>query len=392
MKLMEHLSKHDKDKLKEMGQDLGLTLPGGENAQKWRERIAEALVKPEVVEARLSLLNDRQIALFERACEGMFPPEDDEVGDAFAAVKTFCAFQYVKADEIDKLESLDFERILKEGPQNPEEAAQNLLKHIQRWMGICLAVPEEIAAVYREINTPEFQRRRHVLAWLRVCADVCGKLYAVTPIPVLARVYALKEPIDEAALREFLPLLPDTVYDEAGDEILCRNMDDDEIQAILDRQGDCDFYMPAPEDMEALSGKYYVYTVPAYQHFRDFLRYYCGAGILQANEVTKELWQILSEDSASRQDNLQWMIDQTGADPKIMPLIAKLYENCRMNTRCVSSRGYTRSEMSLSSDAVTTTRENLDLEFDMEIPKIRIGRNDPCPCGSGKKYKKCCGR
>ena len=21
---------------------------------------------------------------------------------------------------------------------------------------------------------------------------------------------------------------------------------------------------------------------------------------------------------------------------------------------------------------------------------VRIGRNDPCPCGSGKKYKKCC--
>ncbi len=20
----------------------------------------------------------------------------------------------------------------------------------------------------------------------------------------------------------------------------------------------------------------------------------------------------------------------------------------------------------------------------------RVGRNDPCPCGSGKKYKKCC--
>ena len=22
----------------------------------------------------------------------------------------------------------------------------------------------------------------------------------------------------------------------------------------------------------------------------------------------------------------------------------------------------------------------------------KIGRNDPCPCGSGKKYKMCCGR
>lgn len=24
--------------------------------------------------------------------------------------------------------------------------------------------------------------------------------------------------------------------------------------------------------------------------------------------------------------------------------------------------------------------------------KVRVGRNDPCPCGSGIKYKKCCGR
>jgi uncharacterized protein YchJ len=22
----------------------------------------------------------------------------------------------------------------------------------------------------------------------------------------------------------------------------------------------------------------------------------------------------------------------------------------------------------------------------------KVGRNDPCPCGSGRKYKKCCGR
>jgi preprotein translocase subunit SecA len=25
-----------------------------------------------------------------------------------------------------------------------------------------------------------------------------------------------------------------------------------------------------------------------------------------------------------------------------------------------------------------------------EMPKV--GRNDPCPCGSGKKFKQCCGR
>jgi hypothetical protein len=25
-------------------------------------------------------------------------------------------------------------------------------------------------------------------------------------------------------------------------------------------------------------------------------------------------------------------------------------------------------------------------------PRTKVGRNDPCPCGSGKKFKKCCGR
>ncbi len=35
-----------------------------------------------------------------------------------------------------------------------------------------------------------------------------------------------------------------------------------------------------------------------------------------------------------------------------------------------------------------------------EVPKVativneqpKVGRNDPCPCGSGKKYKQCCGK
>ena len=28
----------------------------------------------------------------------------------------------------------------------------------------------------------------------------------------------------------------------------------------------------------------------------------------------------------------------------------------------------------------------------IEMPKQKVGRNDPCPCGSGKKHKKCCGK
>lgn len=33
----------------------------------------------------------------------------------------------------------------------------------------------------------------------------------------------------------------------------------------------------------------------------------------------------------------------------------------------------------------------LNKQSSMVIKPAKIGRNDPCPCGSDKKYKKCCG-
>ncbi len=38
-------------------------------------------------------------------------------------------------------------------------------------------------------------------------------------------------------------------------------------------------------------------------------------------------------------------------------------------------------------------KEDKTISVPQSMPnKVRIGRNEPCPCGSGKKYKKCCGR
>lgn len=40
-------------------------------------------------------------------------------------------------------------------------------------------------------------------------------------------------------------------------------------------------------------------------------------------------------------------------------------------------------------------RKHIKKEFNKSKQIIvgeKVGRNDPCPCGSGKKYKKCCGK
>lgn len=54
-------------------------------------------------------------------------------------------------------------------------------------------------------------------------------------------------------------------------------------------------------------------------------------------------------------------------------------KNTRQRNRCTE----TSSEAQLSLD-------NLFQKTNPEMSS-KVGRNDPCPCGSGKKYKKCCG-
>lgn len=48
-------------------------------------------------------------------------------------------------------------------------------------------------------------------------------------------------------------------------------------------------------------------------------------------------------------------------------------------------------------DSILSEEKRKEIKKDWSNSKIvrndnKVGRNDPCPCGSGKKYKKCCGR
>lgn len=42
--------------------------------------------------------------------------------------------------------------------------------------------------------------------------------------------------------------------------------------------------------------------------------------------------------------------------------------------------------------SVTTTDFVLEVKQSNRLNMPKVGRNSPCPCGSGEKYKKCCGK
>jgi hypothetical protein len=48
-------------------------------------------------------------------------------------------------------------------------------------------------------------------------------------------------------------------------------------------------------------------------------------------------------------------------------------------------------EIGIADNPVPLVHFLPDLNKTTSINEKKIGRNEPCPCGSGKKYKKCCG-
>jgi len=56
----------------------------------------------------------------------------------------------------------------------------------------------------------------------------------------------------------------------------------------------------------------------------------------------------------------------------------------------VSDKGTGNDDTRISYNYAYTPPDVSEEKVQVEV-KEKIGRNDPCPCGSGKKYKKCCG-
>ncbi|NMB30839.1 MAG: hypothetical protein GX988_05310, partial [Clostridiales bacterium] len=63
-------------------------------------------------------------------------------------------------------------------------------------------------------------------------------------------------------------------------------------------------------------------------------------------------------------------------------------------SRLVLSVQLKKDEAPQREQVAKPTSENLGSsgEKSTTVTKKKVGRNEPCPCGSGKKYKRCCGQ
>ena len=68
-------------------------------------------------------------------------------------------------------------------------------------------------------------------------------------------------------------------------------------------------------------------------------------------------------------------------------------DTVRMILSVEPSREIKRVEVAkVKNEGFVGSGEPVKIKAGVHKKNEKVGRNDPCPCGSGKKYKKCCGR
>lgn len=106
-------------------------------------------------------------------------------------------------------------------------------------------------------------------------------------------------------------------------------------------------------------------TTQAYEEIKNYIIF---------DDVVKKLGSILDEYNflCSDEDQVQELIN--------LIMVAK------NNTRIWENKGYKPDEL---MEIMRKRNENV-VKFPTVQKMEQVGRNEPCPCGSGKKYKKCC--
>ena len=150
-----------------------------------------------------------------------------------------------------------------------------------------------------------------------------------------------------------------------SDEFYSIMVDDEDIQKLLDLKKNSDDYKTITKDIRDIELNFF-------KDIEDF-----GNDNWSNNEDKNDvikgfIWHILKFGMYNK-DMLDILSEEISLNKKELRLIDEFCKKYKNIVAIWSLNGYT-------------------LDDKRQVKKEKIGRNDPCPCGSGKKYKKCCGR
>lgn len=280
------------------------------------------------------------------------------------------------------------------------------------------------------IDDEDYAKEQKTRGWLVKCTRFFREYYGVAPLEIIYKLFRLKA---RGSIDEMINLLWSTPIDMIGCCIFSADefdlddfgfdgsldtdygylintdlLEDGEFFYLIEEQEGKDFYIPSAAQLLEITNDLYESSSSDYKKLKAFFK--------QKLDMTEELainWCLqiwmnsyngdMPSEVINKLSDSGVIFDGETQINKFMTLVMHAHNSTRLR----ENRGHTPVELRPSkldrmptivpgSSQAAAILQNVQPELSkMGIP-VELGRkvypNDPCPCGSGKKYKKCCGR
>lgn len=262
-------------------------------------------------------------------------------------------------------------------------------------------MPEEIKSAASQIDLSELKQEHGSKQEAYEYIAAAAHLYGVIKLDKL--VHILNSQHSEAMTEEELAKYAGEMI-ERGQDILLQDgilynglvangADESKLAELTEDLDSKAFYVPEKEELLRYADQSYFEMTPQLAELQAF--------VLNNMCKDKELVEYLIDDvqlACTNKSSMQDLINEfenrkiSFKTPvhaqRVISLLAEVYNNTRM----WSNGGHTLVEMNALEEGKDPKKGLVRLVEDNENVIAKVGRNEPCPCGSGLKYKKCHGK
>lgn len=260
---------------------------------------------------------------------------------------------------------------------------------------LTFAMPVEIGEVLNQLNLSELNRIRRRCQLVHQYCSAATNLYGALKLAELIDIYHSHNQ-ETMAEEDWYGLI---------DVQLKRHPNYGWLRGYLVS----DYYLNFPEELDELLDE--IQNKPAYRPPKEEFLKYADLGYFEMtpqlrrlrtyllNQLCKDpqLVDDLIDDiqlACSMEEAIENMLDEftrrgirfksENQLDQLLRMLVEVYNHTRLWT----NRGHTPHEMM----AISGKAKDLKPLHSPIMIGDKVGRNEPCPCGSGKKYKRCCGK
>lgn len=277
----------------------------------------------------------------------------------------------------------------------------------QRFPEDKVIIPADIREEYRNLWTDELTLKWRKRNWMYKCLEAGMYLYGVMTWDVLKSLFALRYPHAEMdEIKALFETTPDFYawFTERDGKLVLNGYEKEDYYLFLEKeiQNDIPFYIPTREEVEDLYENGCLLSRESHVKLQDFIVETFGCDKDTACVKLHELYEgvnnrVRLNDAVDKfaagmvKEGETYAFPSDESQVKFIELYMEMSRECRIR----DNRGHDWYEMTAimaGKNKASDSGAKKSAKNNAQVKRVKIGRNEPCPCGSGKKYKNCCGK